>query len=367
MEQVTQLPRYVVILAGGGGTRLWPKSRRKTPKQFLKLFDDKTLLQTTFDRVVPLVDRAHVIVVTSGEFKKTVEEQLPTLPKENVLVEPVAAGTAAAAGLAVAFLSSKHDNAIISTVASDHYISDKEKFLESLSVSQEVATKGDFIVTMGLTPVYPHTGLGYIHAGKKVFTLGKHSALEVRDFTEKPDEKTAHSYARSGEYFWNANINSFQIKTMLKAFKDHMPALYKVLEQARAKFTSRNLKVLSKLWEELKVESIDTGILERANNVLVVPARFGWMDIGDWSVLHSYFADSKETNVVLGEKAGEIIFVDSKDTLISSPNKLVGIVGVDDLVVIDTPDALLVCKKSRAQDVKKIVEELQKRSLKRYL
>jgi mannose-1-phosphate guanylyltransferase len=366
MEELS-LPRYIVILAGGGGSRLWPKSRSKTPKQFLKLFGEMTLLQTTFERVVPLVGPRNVIVVTSGEFKKTVKEQLPKLPSENILVEPLAAGTAAAVGLAVAFLGQKHENAIISTVASDHYISDSQKFLESLSFSQETAGEGEYIVTMGLEPIYPHTGLGYIHAGKEVLRSGKHSALEVLDFTEKPDEKTARRYLRAGKYFWNANINSYQLQTISLAFKEHMPDLYKTLQEAQGLIGKRQDSVLTVLWQGLKQEAIDTGVLEKAKNVLVVPASFGWMDIGDWSVLHSYFAEQSDTNVVLGDQTGEIIFVDSKDTLISSPNKVVAIVGVDDLVVIDTPDALLVCRKSRAQDVKKIVEELKRRSLKSYL
>ncbi len=366
MEKET-LDRYIVILAGGGGTRLWPQSRAKTPKQFLKLFGKQTLLQITYERTVGLVDPSHVLVVTSGEFKKEVARELPSLPAENILAEPVAAGTAAAVALAVAYLSKRHENAIISTLASDHFIREKEKFLDYLSASQEFSLRGDYIVTMGLTPTYPHTGLGYIFSGKKVLQAGTHLAMQAAGFTEKPQKETAHSYVASGDYLWNANINSYQMAAIRKSFREHMPLLSQALEKASKVIGGRKeSKKLREIWSLLPNESFDTGILEKANNVLVVPASFGWLDIGDWSVLHEHLAKKLKNNIVLEDSKGEIIFIDSTDTLVSSP-RLVGLVGVEDLVVIDTEDALLICKKSKAQDVKKIVEEIKKRSLKSYL
>lgn len=359
--------RYIAILAGGGGTRLWPKSRRTTPKQFLKLLNHKTLLQETYERVEELVPDENIFIVTSGDFKNEIKKQLPKLAERNILVEPVPAGTASAAGLAAVHITSREPNATISTLASDAFIKETQKFLQVLRTSQEVAERGNYIVTMGIQPSYPHTGMGYIHSGREVMKLGKKAAFEVLDFTEKPDRSTAQAYVASGEYFWNANINSYSVRTIMESFAELTPKLSKTLEKVASVIgTKEEDGVTEKLWKELDNDPIDTAILEKAKNVLIVPADFTWHDIGDWGVLFDLLTSSKTANVLVGENP-ELIDINTKGTLVYGNNRLIATVGVENLVIVDTADALLVVKKDKSQDVKKLVEELKAKSLEKYL
>jgi mannose-1-phosphate guanylyltransferase len=359
--------RYIVILAGGGGTRLWPKSRKNTPKQLLKLLNNKTLLQETFERVEELVPEENIFVVTSGDFKNEIKKQLPNITEKNILVEPVPAGTSSAVGLAVVHIAARAPDAIISTLASDAYIKETQKFLSVLQTCQEVAGKGNYIVTMGIQPTFAHTGLGYIHSGREVMKFGKKAAFEVLDFTEKPDRPTAQAYVASGEYFWNANINSYSARTIFESFKEFTPKLSDALEKIAAVLgTKKEAEVTGRLWRELDNDPIDTAILEKAKNVLIVPADFIWHDIGDWGVLYELLTSSKTANVVLGENL-ELIDINTKSSLVYGNERLIATVGIENLVIIDTPDALLVAKKDKSQDVKKIVEELKRKSLEKYL
>jgi mannose-1-phosphate guanylyltransferase len=346
---------YIVILAGGGGTRLWPKSRRSTPKQFLKLVDSKTLFQETVDRVAGPFPFSNIFVVTNKESVSEIKKEVPKLPPENILVEPAPKNTTAAAGLAAVYIAQKDPQAIISTLAADHYIGEKAKFLKVLSVAQAAAAKGNYIVTIGIHPTHAHTGLGYIHIGGEAFRVGETPVFEVREFKEKPDHTTAHAYFASGEYFWNANINAYQAKVLLAAIKKHFPSLSRALTKIEK---GKNEKEVENAWQEFPPEPIDTAVLEKSKDVLVVPGDFSWFDVGDWATLHSILSSKPEWNVLLGEEEVEHLGFETEGCLIHGTGRLIATLGLKDLVIIDTPDVLLICPKSRSQEVKKLVEKL---------
>lgn len=350
---------YIVILAGGGGTRLWPRSRKNTPKQFLKLVSDFSMLQETAKRVESMIENDHLYVVVAGDYAHQVEDQLPNIPKENILVEPSPKGSAAAAALAAIHILKKDPDAIMSTLASDHLIEKESEFRRILGVTQDGAEKGDYLITIGILPTYAHTGLGYIHSGPEKMTTRKQPIFEVESFTEKPNLATAQAFVATGEYFWNANINSYRAQALLNAFRQYMPTHYEALMKVSSSLGTKSEKeVLEREWSQIENVPIDYGILEKANNVLIVPGDFGWSDIGDWNVLYEVSSRFPEDNVLTGIGDGEHIGVDTTGCLIHSDNRLVATIGVQDLVIVDTPDALLICPRDRAQEVKKIVEKL---------
>jgi len=353
---------YIVILAGGGGTRLWPKSRKHQPKQFLKLVDAKTLFQETVDRIRGHFHFSHIYVVTSQEFVSEVKKEAPAIRDENILIEPSPKNTASAAGFAAAYICKKDPQAIISTVASDHYIKEKGKFLKLLEISQKAADRGDYIVTIGVQPTHAHTGLGYIHVDGEAFRIDKTAVFKVHEFKEKPNQATAQAYFASGEYFWNANINTYQAKALLAVIKKYFPALSKTLEKV-----GKSRKEFENAWQKLPAEPIDTAILEKTKNVLMVPGDFSWFDVGDWSTLHSILSSEPGWNVLLGEEAAEHIGFDTEGCLIHGTGRLIATLGLKDLIIIDTPDVLLICPKGRAQEVRRFVEKLTTEEKKNYL
>ena len=356
--------QYLVILAGGGGTRLWPKSRVKQPKQFLKLIGDKTLFQETVDRVKEAYPASQIYVVTNEDAAVSIRDQVPAIPQENIIVEPSPKSTTAAVGLAASYINRKNPQAIISTLAADHYIADKEEFMEVLAVSQEAAGRGDFLVTIGIRPSHPHTGMGYIQTGEKIFAISGTKVFKVRQFKEKPNAETAKEYFDSGEYFWNANINSYKTEAILNAIDKYLPSLATSLEKLPL---AKNQQEAKEIWNSFPSEPIDTAILEKADNVLMVPGEFSWFDVGDWSAIHSIIAGSPELNVVIGEGTDQHLGIDTEGCLVHGSGRLIATVGIKDLVIIDTPDVVLICPKSRAQEVKKIVEKLTEQKREGYL
>ncbi len=358
---------YVAILAGGGGTRLWPKSRGEKPKQFLNLVDHKTLFQETLDRVKNKFDFEHIYVVSPKEFVDEIKKEVPQILEENIILEDPPRGTAAAAGLVATTIARKNPQAVISTLASDHYIEDKNDrdergFLEVLSVSQQAAEKGDFIVTMGVEPTHPHTGLGYIQVGEEDFRIGDSSVFKVANFTEKPVLTTAQDYLATKQYFWNANINSYKASTILSALEKYVPLLFAALEKI-----GENQEGFEEEWKNLNSDSIDTAILEKAKNVLMVPGSFSWVDVGDWATLHSVLASDEKWNVTLGDESTQHVHLDTEGCLIHGNGKLIATLGIKDLVIVDTPDVLLICPRNKAQEVRKIVEKLQLDGQENYL
>lgn len=352
---------YVAILAGGGGTRLWPKSRVRKPKQFLKLSGKNTLFVETLKRSLKLVPYERILVVINPDYLEEVQAEAPELPRENILIEPEGKSTAAAIGLAVVHAHKRNPDAIVASLASDHLVKKTNEFCRVFTTAFEAARKDKNLVIVGIHPAHADTGLGYIHVKKKLFEIDKTPVFSVESFTEKPDLTTAEAFLATKEYFWNASYFIAQTSVFLGAFKAHMPKHYSGLMAVEAAIgTEKEEEITRGVWQSLDSIAIDYGIMEKADNLVMIPADFGWSDIGSWAVLHEVSSSGLEGNVVIGDGEGRHLSLGTKGCLIHSNGRLIATIGLSDMVIIDTLDALLICPKDKVQEVKKIVEILKK-------
>lgn len=362
---------YAVILAGGAGSRLWPASRKAHPKHLLKLLGEKTLIQTTFDRVDGVVPTENIYIITNKIHQKEVAQQLPKIPEKNIIGEPSAKNTAMAMGAAAAVIHSRNPNASIVYLAADHVIKNENRFKMNALAALDVAASGDYIVAVGIKPEFPHTGLGYIKIGAEIEELSKVAkkgfVFKGVEFKEKPNLVTAQSFVASGQYLWNANLYSWSTKTILKALEEQSPEVYKAVAEIAEKAREGNLeKVLEDAYSKVgSPESIDYEVSEKVKNLVVIPGDFGWSDVGDWRVV--FDLKPKNMHGIASHEHTEVINVGSNNLLIDAGKKLVAVVGVDNLVIIDTGDTLLIAKNDATQDVKKIVEKLKEEKNDKYL
>lgn len=350
----------IVILSGGSGTRLWPLSRVKSPKQAQPLIGQKTLMQKTYSRIKKGFKETDIFISAGQLHLRDIKSQLPKFKKSQLILEPVARNTAAAIGLACITLQKKDPKAIMATVNSDHHVKDEKEYLRAIKLAgQIVKNHPDKIVLLGLNPTYPEIGYGYIKLGKQLNYSGKDKLFKVDCFKEKPDLITAKKYLKSWAYLWNPAYFVFRVDTMLALYKKYLPAMYKIL--IKIKNSPEKLKIE---FPKIKPTSIDYGIMEKANQLLCLPASFDWTDIGHWRTVQEILANKKSDNVV----KGKYVHVEGSGNLVYSySNKLIATVGVSNSIIIETSDAILVCPKSQAQEVKKIVEQLRQKGLTRYL
>ena len=359
---------YIVILAGGSGTRFWPLSRRKTPKQLISVFGGKSMLQRTVERVLPLKPR-RVMVVTNALQSEETARQVKEYRRRvsiDIIEEPVGRNTAPAIGLAASIVARYDPDGIMVTLPADHYIVGEEEFHAAVLRGREAALNG-YLVTMGVKPTRPETGYGYIEADTAL--RGSAGPFPVKRFVEKPSLEKAFAYLESGNFFWNSGMFIWKVDVILDNILAFMPELAKAL--AELSFTEDIWELedfnvqIEAIYNEIKGESIDYGVMEKADNVVVIPANFGWSDVGSWSAVPEVIAADSNGNVIV--KTRHEITIDSGGCLVSGGDKLVALVGVKDIILVNTEDALLVCSKERAQDVKRVVEELEKRELTEYL
>lgn len=369
MEDLLKQHLFVVILCGGEGKRLWPRSRLRTPKQFLKLFGNKTIFQETVHRAKVLVPPSRIFVVTNGDYIDEVSKQAPEIPDKNILGEPLAKNTSLAMGMGTLFIHNIDPLAVIVNFTSDHHISDLRKFNHAVKVAAQTANLGDYLVTIGIRPTFAHTGMGYIKADGIFKKVDGVSIFKVEKFVEKPDAVTAQKFLDDGGYYWNANLYTWRADSILRSFNKYLQKLAVGLEKIRVNIgTHEEKKVIEKVYEEAESISIDNGISEKAENMLLVPATFSWSDVGDWKVAYDISKKDKNGNVLLFEKGkGGFMGIDTKNCLIHSSDQLIAAVGIKDLIIVDTKDALLIVKKDKAQDVKKIVNELIEQKKVKYL
>lgn len=351
---------FVVIMAGGSGTRFWPASREHLPKQFLKITGERTMVEETLDRILPLADEEHIYVVVN-RLHEELTRQLLEGRKAHVLVEPVGRNTAPCIGLAAMRISRTDPLAPIVVLPSDHFIADAEKFVQALKAAAEVARSGA-IVTLGIPPTRPETGYGYIERGGEAGTLLGEACYQVEKFVEKPDYETAVRYLASGRYFWNSGIFIFTVQTILGEIKTCMPRLYAGLaEIGRAIGDDRYDEVVERVYPELDSISIDYGVMEKTQApVRVLRGDFGWSDVGSWQALYELRGNQRDAdgNLLLAET----MTVEARNNLVySTTDRKVALLGVEGLVVVDTPDALLVADINRSQDVKKFPDLLKRR------
>ncbi|MBC7220196.1 NTP transferase domain-containing protein [Candidatus Bipolaricaulota bacterium] len=349
---------FAVIMAGGRGERLWPLSTRERPKQFLALAGAGTMLQETADRIRPLVPAERMCVVALKEIAHLVREQLD-VPDENILVEPMGRNTAPCLGLAAVVLRAKDPQAVMIALPADHVIRDRDRFLTIMKAAVKVATGGDYLVTLGIVPDRPAAGYGYIRRGELFAKSGDLEIYRAERFIEKPDHKTAERFIEEGGYYWNSGMFVWRVDAILKAITEQMPHLSAGLCEINAHLGRASwAEVVERVYRNLPSISIDYGVMERASNVLVIPAEIGWSDLGDWSALGAVIPSDSQGNVVRArhvgvETEGSIVYADN-------PERLVATVGLKDLVIVDTDQGLLVMPKARAQEVRRILELLGK-------
>ena len=348
------MKKTVLIMAGGPGERFWPKSRKTMPKQFLALTDDRrTMLQLTVDRILPLVEMGDVFIVTNRDYRELVRQQLPKLPPENILCEPIGRNTAPCIGLGAMHIAKKYGDADMIVLPSDHLIKYTSIFLDTLESACIVAEEGPNLVTLGITPDSPETGYGYIKFQPDRM-LGR--AFAVERFVEKPNLETAKEYLASEQYLWNSGMFIWRVSTILDNLEQHLPKTYQGLCRIREVIGSREAEeVLEREFNAFKSESIDYGVMEKAENIYTLSGSFGWDDVGSWLAVGRIKRSNEFGNVV----DGRAVLVGTKNTIIQGAEKLIAAVGLENMIIVDSEDAILICRQEHAGDIKKVLERLR--------
>jgi mannose-1-phosphate guanylyltransferase/mannose-6-phosphate isomerase len=353
--KASNIPIYGVILAGGWGTRFWPLSRSQYPKQVLRLLGSESMLQSTVERLLPRIPPDRLAVVTNASQAGLIHQDLHRRGWDavRILLEPQGRNTAAAVGLAAVSLMDEAADGVMAVFPADHYIRDQVGLLQGLNLGAGWAQAG-YLVTFGIPPTRPETGYGYIRQGSPLDDQGR--AYRVNRFIEKPPLARAREFLAGGGYYWNSGIFMFRLAMVLDAFSRYLPDLYQELDRLRH---PENRPPLEEVYQRLPSISLDHGILEKADNVAVVPLEMGWNDVGTWEALHELFPRDERGNV----KAGRILDQDSHQCIFFAQNRLVTTIGLENTIVVDTPDATLVCHRDRAQEVKDLVVELHRQQL----
>jgi mannose-1-phosphate guanylyltransferase len=366
-----ELSTHAIILAGGRGTRFWPRSRTRAPKQLLNIVGKTTMLEQTVARLRPLLPADHILSVTNAEQAVALRKQLPAAARRRVLTEPVGRNTAAA--IALAAIHVRHaveGDALLAVLPADQYIARPEIYREIVRVALQLAREPERMLVLGIPPTRPDTGFGYVEKTGEPLQVDGYPVYAVRRFTEKPQLEMAKEYVASGNYQWNAGMFFWRVSTFLAALKKYLPKTHDALETLAPHIGKRSYDAaLKRTYGKLENISVDYAILERAtreggaSRVFVIPADIGWSDIGSWAAVHELVAKHPGENVL----AGDGHTIDAQGNFLWSPDKFVAVIGVRDLVVVDTPDALLICPRERAQDVAKIVKALEDKKRKKLL
>ena len=348
--------RYAVIMAGGKGERFWPLSTSKRPKQLLSLVGDKTLLAQSADRLEGLIDPENVFVLTNKDLVEAAREAAPNIPPENIIGEPVGRDTAPAVALGTALIKARDPKGVFCVLTADHVIGDLDLFKQTLADAMELAEQNDMLLTIGIQPSEPSTGFGYIESGDRLDHAGEIEFRHAKRFVEKPDGATAQTYVDSGRYFWNSGMFVWSVASVEKAFSNQRPQLSDFIQTITVAVKAGTLEsTLDSLFSDLEKISIDYAIMEGATNIVMAKGVFSWDDVGAWPALENHFEKDAGGNVIVGDGAT----YDSNGNIIVSRDRLTGVVGLKDVIVVQAEGVTLVCPKDRAQDIKKLVEQLK--------
>lgn len=352
---------YGVIMAGGGGTRFWPLSRQEEPKQLLNLSGKDLMVNETIERIATVADKKDIFIVTNvTQVPKMKAATVSKIQENHILAEPSARNTSACIGYAALEIVKKYGDGIMCIFPSDHYIKNTSEFTRVIKEAIKVAEEEDKLLTLGITPTYACTGYGYIKFDKNDAGIAK----QVVEFKEKPDEETAKAYIASGEYAWNSGMFIWKASTILRAFEEFLPDVHDCLEKIGvAMGTDAEVQVIQDVYPTIPSISIDYGIMEKSPNVKVISADFGWNDVGSWDNLGVLYDEDEKGNVIAGKHIG----FETTNSIIYSQKRLITTIGINNLIVVETDDAILVCDKNKAQDVKKIVDELKASGKNEYL
>lgn len=350
------MKRIALLMAGGKSERLWPLSRVVFPKQFLCITgDDQTMIQKTVGRLLPIIDYEDIYIVTNQQYVPIVKEQLPQIPIENILAEPMPRDTAPCLAFATAVLSTKYDDAVMLVLASDHLIREEDIYRADLQTASNFAEKHEALVTIGIRPAYPEVGYGYIHFDQQ--HVQPEGLYSVHRFVEKPDLATAQRYCASGEYLWNSGMFIWRLSVIEEHFQRLTPVIYKGMMAIRSACAKgQQDKALPEIFGAFPKISIDYAIMEHASSIYTIPGTFQWLDVGNWNAIPQIIPPNEAGNVHIGDA----LYQDSTNVIVhSSQDRLIALIGLDNLVVVDTPDALLISDRNKVGDIKKVLEHLR--------
>ncbi|MBI5475545.1 MAG: mannose-1-phosphate guanylyltransferase [Ignavibacteriales bacterium] len=358
---------YAVIMAGGVGTRFWPRSREKSPKQLLEIVGKKSMIQNTVSRISDLIDPKNIMIVTNKIQKLSIAKQLPNVPEENIITEPIGRNTAPCIGLAGLFVRRMDPEAVMVVLPADHIMHDEEEFRRVLRLATWVAYESGKLVTVGIQPTRPETGYGYIQVvdeddGKNPYF--KKGVYKVKTFAEKPNAETAKVFLQSGDFLWNSGMFIWRVDTILKEIETHIPEMYAELMKIDEAIGHKNYdNIVETTYKIIRGISIDYGVMEKAKEVYVLKGNFGWSDVGSWDEVYRISGKDENGNSI----TGQAFLHNTKNSMVYAGSKIVATVGVQDLIIIATDDAVLVCKQGESQEVKEVVDYLRRKQKNDYL
>lgn len=355
---------YAIIMAGGIGTRFWPLSRKKSPKQFLPIISEATMIEDTVNRLLPLIPAQNIITIANAEQSQTIQNLIPDIPEENVLVEPLGKNTAPSLLLATAKIFHFEATAVCAALPADHLIADASLFRKKLEAGAEAASEHNTLITFGIPPTFPSTGYGYIQFAKEdPQQVQGENFYSVQEFKEKPDYEQAKAFCDAGNYSWNSGMFLWKAEVFAQKLEQDAPDWFLFWERMCRALKNKDETQISSIFEDIPATSIDYALMEKARGVLMCEGNFGWSDVGAWSSLADIWTKDQNRNAL----RGETILLDSQDCLVYNPDKLTALVGIKDIIVVDTPDALLICRKDQDQKVKDVVGKLKKEGKDDYL
>jgi len=355
---------YCIIMAGGSGTRFWPKSREEKPKQFLSIFSRKSLLQSTVARFESILPEENIFIIARESQRDIIQSQLPRLNEKNIILEPIGRDTGPCIGLATMMIHERDPNAVVIVTPADHLIRKKASFFKTVKAAEKLAERREGIITIGIIPDRPATGFGYVQIDGEVETIDDVTFFRVKTFAEKPNLATAQRFIESGDFFWNSGMFVFRSSFLMEAIEKHLPDLHDGLMEIRQALNRDNVSgVISRVYHQLKGISIDYGIMEKEKNVFLAKGKFVWNDLGNWEQVYRLSRKDNKGNVM----HGNVVALDTANSFISTSKGVVAVVGLEDVIVVHEAGAILVCRRDCAEEVKNVLSRLKREKLNKYL